>query len=186
MSRKRSGIYKQCQVCELSFYVRPSDQDRKFCSNKCVGLASRKQKVKKSCKYCQGEYKDYPSDPSLFCSRECYNKHKLQKSMGSRKITKDGYVLIKDPDNPMAQPSTGYVFEHRVVMSDFVCRSLKQHETPHHINGIRDDNRIENLELWSTSQPAGQRVEDKINWAIQFLSEYGDVSFTPKVEFMVK
>lgn len=36
-----------------------------------------------------------------------------------------------------------------------------------------EDNRIENLELWTTQQPSGQRVEDKINWAINFLKEYG-------------
>lgn len=37
---------------------------------------------------------------------------------------------------------------------------------------LRDDNRIENLELWSVSHPAGQRVEDKIMWAKEFLCSY--------------
>ena len=41
-----------------------------------------------------------------------------------------------------------------------------------HINGIRDDNRTENLELWSTSQPCGQRVKDKIEWAKEILETY--------------
>ena len=40
-------------------------------------------------------------------------------------------------------------------------------------NGVRDDNRPENLELWSKAQPAGQRVEDKITWAIELLERYG-------------
>lgn len=54
-------------------------------------------------------------------------------------------------------------------------RALLRDEHVHHINGVRDDNRPENLELWSTSQPYGQRVEDKVAWAREILSRYGDL-----------
>lgn len=51
-------------------------------------------------------------------------------------------------------------------------RDLLDHENVHHKNGNRADNSVENLELWSTSQPAGQRVEDKVAWAKEILAIY--------------
>lgn len=67
--------------------------------------------------------------------------------------------------------------EHRKIMEDMLGRTLFAHENVHHINGDRLDNRIENLELWSTSQPSGQRVEDKIAWAKDLLGQYGYIVF---------
>jgi len=65
-----------------------------------------------------------------------------------------------------------WIQEHRLIMSNQLGRRLKTHENVHHINGDRKDNRTENLELWIVSQPKGQRVEDKISWAVELLSQY--------------
>jgi hypothetical protein len=57
-------------------------------------------------------------------------------------------------------------------MSEHIKRWLTKNESVHHKNGNRKDNRIDNLELWSKAQPAGQRVEDKVKYAIEILEQY--------------
>lgn len=59
-------------------------------------------------------------------------------------------------------------------MEERLGRSLKRGESVHHKNGIRDDNRFGNLELWTKHQPTGQRVEDLVVWAREILDRYED------------
>ena len=87
------------------------------------------------------------------------------------KVTTLGYKVVYLPESPMAN-SAGLVFEHRLVMANHIGRPLTREESVHRINGDRLNNRIENLELWSKAQPAGQRVEDKVAWAIELLAKY--------------
>jgi hypothetical protein len=75
------------------------------------------------------------------------------------------------PDHPNRQKS-GYVLQHIQVMSDHLGRALLQTEEVHHRNGVRNDNRLSNLELWTRSQPRGQRVVDKLAWAREILALY--------------
>lgn len=91
--------------------------------------------------------------------------------MGSVGFT--GYKTVVAHGHPNAMGKKQRIFEHTLIMTDHLGRPLKKGESVHHLNGIRDDNRIENLELWDKSQPAGQRVKDKISFYKEFLEFHG-------------
>lgn len=89
---------------------------------------------------------------------------KVQAPKGSGYVNSSGYVVVRVNGRQMV--------EHRAVMEQHLGRPLWPDENVHHVNGIRDDNRLDNLELWSTSQPAGQRVPDKVAHALKMLERY--------------
>ena len=88
--------------------------------------------------------------------------------IGTRRDIRDGYVQIKVSKNR-------WMLEHRHVIEIKIGRDLLSEEEVHHINGDKSDNRLDNLELWSSSQPSGQRVIDKLSWAREIVERYGDL-----------
>lgn len=112
------------------------------------------------------------------CGQECHLRWKVMNGKNTTYVDEAGYVVLTGHiDHPncrgqKGKSNWGHIFEHVVVMVEHLDRPLVEDENVHHKNGVRDDNRIENLELWSKSQPFGQRVEDKVEWAIELLTLY--------------
>ena len=89
-----------------------------------------------------------------------------------RWVGTNGYVYRMEPDHANAGVN-GSMAEHTLVMSQMLGRPLRSGETVHHKNGIRDDNRPDNLELWASRHPRGQRVEDLLEFAAEIIETYG-------------
>ena len=105
----------------------------------------------------------------VYCSRPCNGKNKFEDNFfpfidlsNERYQDKSGYIIRSAPMHPFRR-STGFVPEHRLVMEKHLGRYLTENETVHHVNGKRDDNRIENLELrYKAKHPKGLSLEDMI------------------------
>jgi transposase-like protein len=105
-----------------------------------------------------------------------------------RYVSKAGYIIatLEPTDYHLRGARSGNtMLEHRLVMARALGRPLLTSETVHHKNGDRSDNRLRkshalrcggkccNLELWSSEQPPGQRVADKVEFARAILKRYG-------------
>lgn len=162
----KSKIKSTCITCAKDFFY---GAKYKYCS---------------ACQYHRNK-KENPGnhEKQRLRAAEKYNektrlKKGLPKDHDFKKAPKgEGYVNIKGyrrfwkKDLETGQYISKY--EHHMVMSAYLGRDLLSNERVHHRNGIRDDNRIENLELWDIGQPPGQRVEDKVRYYIEFLTLHG-------------
>jgi hypothetical protein len=94
------------------------------------------------------------------------------KGDAARHRNHDGYIYARRLGHPRGIRNDSYVLEHIVVMEDALGRYLLPGEQVHHRNGRRDDNRLQNLELWVRGQPNGCRVDDAVAWAHEILARY--------------
>ena len=156
----RHGQSKYCTHC-----IRARERPKNKCTiNLCTNRAHKK--------YCPTHVarmkKGLPMDVPIGMLPK---KQRDREPIGTKKHHQ-GYVYVRVPRGRGI--SEGWRSEHRVIMEKHIGRPMKKHENVHHKNGIKDDNRIENLELWSRSHPSGGRVKDKIAWAKWFLEQYGE------------
>jgi hypothetical protein len=100
------------------------------------------------------------------------NQKHIKHSLLTIQTDVDGYQRIKIGEGNGAKDWQKY---HRYVIEQHIGRKLHSFENVHHINGSRSDNRLENLELWVTKQPKGQRPDDLVEYAKWILKTYKNV-----------
>ena len=163
-----SGDKKKCLQCGAPF--KPKYGEQRYCSHACSAQSMRADKMVK-CQWCEKEFERPHGKPRAYCSRSCSMHARNAGQIANYEaleskpiptgcwINHAGYVVTKVDGRQ--------VMQHRLVMEQVLGRPLKPSERIHHKNGNRQDNRPENLELWtgvgqSKKDPHGVRLVDKV------------------------
>lgn len=150
--RTKDKIDLVCEHCGIKFKLldsviksreKQSGTNIKYCSQRCMGLASRTRYIE-NCKECGIGFE---TTRNQFCSVQCVRDYKKRTGMMKKEGCwhENGYkVLYLDGDKSIK--------EHIKIMEEYIGRKLKEDEVVHHINGVRDDNRLENLKLMTRGE----------------------------------
>lgn len=165
MRKLRKGI---CEICGKVFMHRYASP--KYCSAKCFGISHQawspnentkkkmsQAKLKQPVRYWLGKKRtDMINNKFAVGNKSNKTSFKHGENMGADhfnwkggKQNNQGYVMVLNRSHPFCDHH-GYVFEHRLVMEKHIGRYLDKKERIHHINGIKFDNRIENLMLFES------------------------------------
>lgn len=183
----------KCPTCGVERTV--THPRLKFCSRECRNRSYSRSKPR-HCRRCGVEFTPFGSGRYYYCPAcnlcgvEGCTEPRTDGNwcdMHSMRIqrTGDHGPAHRVPNNPKAGQGhvnkNGYrvltikgktVAEHRIVMERILGRPLHPWENIHHKNGIRTDNRPENLEVWVKPPHAGQRPEDLAAWVVEYYEDY--------------
>lgn len=139
-------FFKICEQCGKEYRQTKQNKRTRFCSIRCMA-DSRTTLVTMKCAECGKEFKRKPSQVERasknFCSKDCFTNNR------------------RGSGNPNYYVKRNYKREHRTVMENYLGRKLGRYEVIHHINGNKQDNRIENLQIMTNSEHA------KLHWELK-------------------
>lgn len=170
LPRQKTETHAFCNKCRRMVPHEGYCKNQSVCRECQRARARDRYSKKRVCARCgEAPISDYA--PGEHC-RKCSWAIKSA-SIPSRRTPGPGrYVIVTQKHGHPNADKRGRIYEHILIMAEKLGRPLAPGESVHHLNGIRDDNRPENLELWTISQPRGQRVSDKLAWARQILQQY--------------
>lgn len=144
---------RRCEICDAEF-VAYGKRAGRFCSTTCQNAWQARNRITRTCEWCAKTFSVQPSfltrQTARFCSRACYTMAAPKRKAGHLHngrpaiIDNRGYVRVYEPSHPAAYKN-GQVFEHRLVIENFLGRRLRTDEHVHHVNSDKTDNRLENL-----------------------------------------
>lgn len=202
----RTPVNFTCKECGKSFsmmqsyvtaYRKKFNRDPLYCSMTCSYAGIRKDADARNtftCKQC-GKTENRRRNASgkiyrnqKYCSQECKVANQMARATQRfetgeyrKHIKRNGYVWIVVPQ--LSRTGTRrFIMEHRYVMAQHLGRELYKEETVHHRDGNRQNNSLDNLELFSSRHGPGQRVIDKVAFAIEILHLYPEFARQAGVE----
>lgn len=148
---------KTCKTCGVAL----SKTALTYCSTACM-WQDRRTLVTKTCTVCGADYTVKPSEAetSKYCSRACKDQGLRLTGPGARTVRQDGYISVYYPTHPDAD-TNGRILEHRLVAEQKYGRRILPTEQVHHINGVRADNRPENLEVLPAGDHTRQTIKEQ-------------------------